>query len=460
MTAPTPDHAETPDFLRRQLLAAPLLMSLTAPAGAFDGAVDARTIALDAALRALLDDPQRPLASLAVAVLRQGRVVHQAHLGRRHIDAHDATLDLPVTADTLFRIASVSKLVVALGVMRMVESGQLDLDADISAALGFELRHPRHPSEPISLRLLLSHRAGLSDAGGAYLSAGQTLASRLLPGGAHHGDGACWGTQAPGKFFEYCNLAYGVIASVMERASGERFDLLMQRLVLRPLAMAGGFEASSFGAAEIAQVATLYRKSADERHWDSAGPWIAQTDALRGRRPAPPAGIEAYVLGSNGSLLGPQGRLRTRVQDLASVATMLLAEGQHRGKTFLQPASVRQLFSEQWRFDAAARNGDSLGGLFQAWGLGVQHFIDRRDPTGAPRGDRLIEPGGQQAWGHLGFAYGLLAGLLVDPASGNGIVYAIGGTGADPARNPGRYSSFPIWEERLQALLWTHARAG
>ena len=460
MTAPTPAHADKPNRLRRQLLAAPLLMSLTAPAGALDGAIGARNVALNAALRALLDDPKQPLASLAVAVLRQGRLVHQAHFGRRTIDAHDAALDLPVTADTLFRMASISKLVVALGVMRMVESGRLDLDADISATLGFELRHPRHPSAPITLRLLLSHRAGLSDAGGAYLSAGQTVASRLLPGGAHYGDGAVWGAQAPGEFFEYCNLAYGVVASVMERASGERFDRLMQRLVLRPLAMAGGFEASNFSAAEIAQLATLYRKSSDEIHWNSAGPWIAQTDALHGRRPAPPAGIDDYVLGSNGSLFGPQGRLHTRLQDLARVAALLLAEGRHHGEIFLKPASIRMLFSEQWRFDSVQGNGDSLDGMFQAWGLGVQHFIDRREPPGASHGDRLIEPGGQQAWGHLGFAYGLVAGLLVDPASGNGIVYVIGGTGADPEVNPGRYSSFPIWEERLQNLLWMHARAG
>lgn len=460
MTAPTPDHADMPDFLRRRLLAAPLLMSLTTPAAALGSAADSRNAKLDAALRALVDDPQRPLASLAVAVLRQGRVAHQACIGRRYIDRHDAALDLPVTVDTLFRVASVSKLMVALGVLKMVELGQLDLDADVSATLGFELRHPRHRREPITLRLLLSHRAGLSDAGGAYLSPGQTLASRLLPDGAHYGDGACWGVQAPGNFFAYCNLAYGLVASVMERASGERFDRLMQRLVLRPLTMAGGFEASSFSSTEIDQVATLYRKSADERHWDSTGLWIAQTDELRGRRPAPPAGLDDYVLGSNGSIFGPQGRLRTRVQDLATVAAMLLAEGQHHGKTFLQTASVRMLFGEQWRFDPAVRNGDSLGGLFQAWGLGAQHFIDRRESPDAPRGDRLIEPGGQQAWGHLGFAYGLVAGLLVDPASGNGIVYAIGGTGADPARNPGRYSSFPIWEERLQDLLWTRARAG
>lgn len=66
--------------------------------------------------------------------------------------------------------------------------------------------------------------------------------------------------------------------------------------------------------------------------------------------------------------------------------------------------------------------------------------------------------GGQQARGHLGFAYGLMSGLMLDPARRCGIVYAISGTGADPEAHPGRYSRFPLWEERLQGLLWAGER--
>lgn len=445
---------------RRQLLAAPLLL-MSLPARAAAAATDPTP-----ALQALLAQPQRPLASLSVLVLREGRAVYEAQFGRRWIAPGEARgQDLPVTRDTLFRMASVSKLVTALGVLRLVEAGRLDLDADISEALGWRLRHPNHPQQPLSVRLLLSHRSGLRDAGGAYLEPGQTLAAKLLPGGAHFGRGESWSpaAEAPGRFFAYCNLNYGVLASVMERASGQRFDLFMREQVLAPLGMQGGFEASAFSEVELANLATLYRKRAtdDDARWDPAGPWIVQTDDFRGRRPPPPAALARYELGSNGSLFGPQGRLRTRVADLGRVLAMLAAGGQHEGRLFLRTDSVDALFAEQWRYDAAAANGDWLDGLFQAWGLGVQHFIDRSQVggDGPPRGDRLVARGGLQAWGHLGFAYGLHSGLLLDPQTRSGIVYAIGGTGGAPELNPGRYSSFPAWEEELQDLLWGLARA-
>lgn len=435
---------------RRQLLAAPLCLALPAQAES-----STEVAALQRALAALADDPQCPLSGVSVLVLRGGRVHAEAQQGRRWIAPAGAGRgDLPLTRDTLFRIASVSKLLVALGVLRLVEAGRLDLDADVSDALGWRLRHPAHPGVPLSLRLLLSHRAGLRDAGGAYLSPGQALRDKLLPGGALYGSGAAWSpaAEAPGRFFAYCNLNYGVIASVMERAAGQRFDLLMQEQVLAPLGLAGGFEASRFSDGELANLATLYRKrgTEDGAAWELDGPWRVQTDDFGGRRPPPPAGLDDYVLGSNGSLFGPQGRLRTRVADLGTVLAMLADEGRHAGRPFLRPASVRQLFAEHWRY--APGNGDPLGGLFQAWGLGVQHFIDRS--AGPGDGDRLRPGGGQQAWGHLGFAYGLHAGLLLDPATRCGIAYAVNGIGADPARPRGRHSSFPLWEERLQALLW------
>src|SRR4051794_22772706 len=62
-----------------------------------------------------------------------------------------------LTVDDPVRIASVSKLVVALGVMRLAEERRLDLDRDVSDYLGWRLRNPAFPDRPITLRLLLSH---------------------------------------------------------------------------------------------------------------------------------------------------------------------------------------------------------------------------------------------------------------------------------------------------------------
>lgn len=410
---------------------------------------------LMAALQALVDDPQRPLTGVSVLCMQAGQTVFEAQLGRRVL-VHGSRPDLPVTPDTLWRMASVSKLVVALGIMRLVDAGKLNLDADVSMLLGFPLRHPDHPRTAITPRLLLSHRASLTDEGGYRFDADVALQSVLLPTGKHFGTGGSWLPHAPGSYFQYCNFNYGVLASVMEKASGLRFDRLMQLEVLGPLGMQGGFDPSQFSEAELSNLATLYRKRSADETWNTAGPWIAQTDALDGLRPAPLAVPTSYVLGNNGTLFGPQGSLRTRVQDLAVVVQMLVRQGEFNGRNFLSRTSVQSLLTEQWRLDGPQRNGDSVNGIFQAWGLGLQHFIDRSVRIGtAGSGDRLLQRGGVRAWGHLGDAYGLNSAVVFDPERGNGVIYAIGGTGADPEKHRAAYSSFSSWEARLLDLAWS-----
>lgn len=392
---------------------------------------------LSRALAALVDDPQRPLASLSVLVRRQGRVVYEAQFGRRRIQP-----DLPVTRDTLFRIASITKLVVAVAVMRLVEAGRFDLDADLGRLLGYPLHRP------LTARLLLCHRSGLSDGGDDFTDPRVDL--RQLLGQP----GPTWNGHAPGRWFEYANINFAVLAAALERATGTRFDRLMQAWVLEPLGMRGGFDPARLPLGQLDQVATLYRKAPSEGGpWQPDGPWHAQADDFSAHTPQPLlSNADGYEPGSRGALFGPQGRLRTRVCDLGVLMAMLMDGGRVAGQSFLRPESIRTLMAESWRADG--RNGDDDDGIFQAWGLGLQYFIDRSRPGW---GDRLVPGGGLQAWGHLGFAYGLVSGLLMAPQRGCGIVYVIGGTGADPAAHPGRQSSFPIWEETLQDLLWAEA---
>ena len=73
-------------------------------------------------------------------------------------------------------------------------------------------------------------------------------------------------------------VAHG--ATVMEAATGERFDRLMRRLVFEPMGLKAGFYLADFAPAKVDDVATLYRKrekDGDEA-WDPKGPWIAQSD--------------------------------------------------------------------------------------------------------------------------------------------------------------------------------------
>src|SRR5687768_13212894 len=75
----------------------------------------------------------------------------------------DPTTGRAITPDDPVRVASISKLVVAIGVMRLVEQGKLDLNSDVSARLGWTLRNPAFAHQPVTLRMLLSHTSSVRD---------------------------------------------------------------------------------------------------------------------------------------------------------------------------------------------------------------------------------------------------------------------------------------------------------
>ena len=411
--------------------------------------------ALDRELAAIVADPAHPLASLSVLALRNGHTVYARGFGQRTIDNDDPQKGRPAGRDTLYRIASISKLVTTLGVLRLVETGKLELDRDIGDYLGYPVRNPHFPDAPVTLRMLLTHTSSLRDDGGYYWEAkrGVDLRDVLTPGGAQYGEGKMWASNArPGSYFHYANFPWGVIGTVMESATGERFDRLMRQLVLAPLGLRGGFEPAEFAPGVLAQVATLYRKRTevgDKETWNTAGPWVAQVDDYVHAAPVPRA-LPGYVPGTNGTLFGPQGNCRLSADGLATIMRMLLREGRHRGRAFLKPATVREMLRTQWHWDGTGANGTADFGSHREsmleWGLGNQHFLDR---SGTGTGDRLVEGGGFAGKGHTGDAWGLRAAFVLDPARKDGLIVLIGGHGFDPETHPGTWSSFFRHEEQI-----------
>ncbi len=420
--------------------------------------------ALDRALRGIVERPGRELASLAVAVVREGKIVYQNAFGRAWIDPEGSGRDRAATVDTLYRIASISKFFVALAAAELVARGQLEAEADVSDYLGFSLRHPRYPEQPISLAMLLSHTSGLTDAAGYNLPEGVALRELLLPEGARYRS-TIWGAQAPGRFFRYCNLGFGVAAQVMERASGERFDRLMQRVLFGPLQVTASFDPATLPAAAQARVATLYRKRPagdGPLRWDPKGPWVPQVDDFS-REALRPRASPAYQPGTNGTLFAPQGGLRVSVADLARIMQILLAVGRDaEGRQVLTHRAIELCLRERWRYEAKAGNrasdDEGAGGLFNAWGFGPQRFLDISGGPG--RGDRLVEAGGLQGWGHLGNAYGLTSAFIFDPARQHGLIFLSGGSAFDPEQEPGAYSAHYRYEEMIYSAIWRHLLAG
>ena len=426
---------------------------------------NAKKTQIDAELRAVVGDEKYPLASLSTLVIRDGHVAYAGQFGHKFIDSAAPERNVKANAETMYRIASISKLITTLGVMRLVEEGKLTLDADVSAYLGWSLRNPNFPDAPITMRMLLTHRASITDEADYYWEdkLNVNLKDVFTPSSARFGKGEMWAKNAmPGDYFSYGNLNWGVIATVMERVSGERFDRLMKRVVFDPLGIRGGFNPADMAATDLANLAALYRKRAvvnGKEIWNPRGPWIAQVDDYSQAAPVPRAGPN-YVIGSNGTLFGPQGACRLSAADLGRVMLMLMNEGSYEGTRVLSAESVREMFREQWRADAdgSGKNGDvnSGGGkrLMNAWGLGNQHFLDI---SGVALGDRLVDGGGFKAVGHLGDAWGLTSAMVFDPKSKNGMIFLSGGPGFDPETTPGNYSAFHRYEERILSALYEGA---
>ena len=336
--------------------------------------------------------------------------------------------------DDPVRIASVSKLVTALGVMRLVDAGKLDLDRDVSDYLGYPLRNPAFPDRMITLRLLLSHQSSLLDGADRYIiPLGETLQQRLA-------EPALWDSaHAPGSgWFHYTNLNFPVIASVMERVTGERFDRLMQRLVLRPLRLGACFNWSGCSIQTVRRAVVLYRASGEVAKDDLHGamPACLVVTAADGN-----CDLSHYAPGSNGALFSPQGGLRVSMRDLAKIG-QLLARG---GKGFLSRKAFAELTRPQWRFDGANGLGEdgTASGFFCGYGLAVQLI-------GAPGPgchDDLFGDGRLRI-GHSGDAYGLKSGLWIDPRTGKGLAFFTSAVADDAPK--GR-SAFTASEEAVVA---------
>jgi CubicO group peptidase (beta-lactamase class C family) len=395
-----------------------------------------RAGALDAELAAIAADPACELASLSVLAIRAGQVSYAYQSGRRFI-GHDGLPDKPVGPDTLFRIASISKMMTTLGLLRLYEDGKVNLDADVSGYLGFTLRNPHFPDQAITLRQLLTHTSSLRDDAGYSWGADVALKDVI--------DAKMFATNAgPGAYFTYCNLGWGVIGTVMERISGERFDRLMRRLLIEPLGLQAGYLPAELPPAALANLATLYRKrTVDTEVWDPNGPWIAQADDYSVK---PPPVIAPYAIGTNATPFSPTGGLRIGARDLGVVMRMLMGTGPR----LLKPATLDLMFSRQWTYDG--RNGDTSDGLFRCWGLGNEQFPD--EP-----GTRVVEGGGFPAVGHLGDAYGLMSVFVFDPKHQNGMIVLVGGTSTDPfaPANKGQYSPLARFQERILTTLYKGA---
>lgn len=286
--------------------------------------------------------------------------------------------------NTVYRSASVSKLISALGVMKLKEAGKIDLDADVQAYFPISLRHPKALETPVTLRMLLSHTAGIHD-GDCYnngIGKGKALSEILA------GDSFC--DHLPHEKWEYSNLGAGIAGAVTEAAAGEDFEKMMQEWVFAPLQA----------------VATYYPQKAPGIPADAyriLPPQMAPNLNGEKRKNAPLPKEEV-----NGEMHYnlAHGNLYVSAPELAKLGMALMEPG------FLKEESLREMRKIIAPFGERAHN------LSQ----GIGTFILQEPKISA-----------RPIYGHQGMAYGAVHGLFFDPQSKKGV--AILTSGASEARN-------------------------
>jgi CubicO group peptidase (beta-lactamase class C family) len=308
------------------------------------------------------------------------------------------------------RIASISKLIMALAALRLVDEGKVDLDRDVSDYLGWKLRSPHHADAPVTLAHLLSHRAGLSDNAGYNIPLGESLRAKLA-------DSAAWREVGPPgeAAFEYANLGSPIVATVLEAASGERYDRLVERLVFAPLGVKACFNWIGCDADMQARAITLYRHTGEvARDAPSDLPPACTISVAEGVA----CDLENYVPGTNASIFSPQGGVRIGMMDLAKI-----------GQAFDED---RAFFSDRAKqgFDRAWNTSFHPGQeFFCIYGLQLQIidspealWANAEQPKPATCRDELFGDGEARV-GHSGEAYGLQSGLWFDLGTGRGFAY-------------------------------------
>ena len=158
-----------------------------------------------------------------------------------------------VTIDDPVRVASISKLVTAIGVMRLVEAGKLDLNGDVSTYLGWPLRNPAFPDRPITLTMLLSHTSSVRDHDDQYaIALGDTVQATMA-------DPLSWDLKhGPGdNYFTYGNMNFPIVASIVEHITGERFDQYMRHNVLEPMKLDACYNWPTCSDAMVARAVEL-----------------------------------------------------------------------------------------------------------------------------------------------------------------------------------------------------------
>lgn len=219
----------------------------------------------------------------------------------------DAATRAPMQSSTHVHVGSVTKAVLALGVLRLVSQGRLSLETPVTQVVpAIRFDNPWESTHPVRVHHLLAHTAGLEN-----LKLGQFFSLRAsadVPLAIASGtDRAPLPILSqPGSRFSYSNLGYTLLGQVIEAVSGERYETWMDREVLAAL----GMRDSTF--TYTAQTGSHADPHLAMGHFEQARPAPAMPTFLR-----------------------PAAQLTTTAGDMARFASFLLGDGSNAGQPFI-----------------------------------------------------------------------------------------------------------------------------
>ncbi|MEU9378231.1 serine hydrolase domain-containing protein [Streptomyces sp. NPDC048255] len=314
----------------------------------------------------------------AVALIARGEDVEVAAVG-----AVDMAGSAPMARDSLFRVASLTKPVVAAATMVLIEDGLLALGSPVARWLP-ELADPvvvRTPSSlvddvvpaerPITVADLLTSRAGYGFPSDFSLPALQPLISVLKQGPPqpqHIADPDTWMARLaripllyqPGREWLY-NTCSDILGVLLARAAGQSLPDLLAERIFEPLGMRD--TAFAVPPEQLHRFTSYYRTA-------PAGGALELADAPGGQWSTVPP----FPSGADG--------LVSTADDLYAFGRMLLAEGAYAGGRLLAPDSVRQMTSDH--LTAPQREAAALFLDGQGWGYGGSVDVARLDPWNVP----------------------------------------------------------------------------
>jgi CubicO group peptidase (beta-lactamase class C family) len=273
--------------------------------------------AVDACVRAEMDRLHIP--GLSLAVVKDGQVVYQQAYGLANVE-----LNVPVTADTVFQIQSITKTFTAAAVMMLIEEGKLALEDPV----GKHLDGTPESWKPITLRHLLSHTSGIKD----FIN--EPTASLRIDVTE---DEVLTATAprplnfSPGEKYAYSNTNYHLLAMIIRKVTGKFYGDFLAERIFKPLAM---------DHTRVQDLSALVPGRADGYLWRDGkltrGDYIAQS-----------------ILSYGG------GGILSTAPDLAKWDAAL------RGEKLLKKSSLEQMFTPA-TFNDGKKSGYGLG-----WGVGA-----------------------------------------------------------------------------------------